>query len=125
MSNNISTEQTDCESTLLLNGEGIQVSSGNIFADLGMPNPSLLLAKAELVRQINLLILAENLTLGQTAKHFGVEVDAITNLQKGKLSRFSFEQLFQFLNMLGKDVDIHVVPQSKDNVEAQTIVIAV
>jgi hypothetical protein len=31
----------------------IQVSSGNIFADLGLPNSDEMLMKAELVRQIS------------------------------------------------------------------------
>jgi predicted XRE-type DNA-binding protein len=42
--------------------EGIKVrsSSGNVFADIGMANSSELLIKAELVRQISELIMADN-----------------------------------------------------------------
>jgi len=36
--------------------KNITPSSGNVFADLGLPNPEERLAKAELARQINNII---------------------------------------------------------------------
>jgi len=44
------------------------VSSGNVFADLGLPNPEEALAKAELAHKIILLIRKKGLTQVQASK---------------------------------------------------------
>lgn len=43
-------------------------SSGNVFADLGLPEPEELLAKAALVRQISAAISERGLTQAQAAE---------------------------------------------------------
>lgn len=78
----------------------VTLSSGNVFEDLGLPNPSELLIKAELVRQINEIIVPKNLTLGAAAKCLGVDFATITSLLNGELSKFSKETLLHFLNAL-------------------------
>lgn len=84
------------------------VSSGNIFADLGVSNPEERLAKAELAYQINTLIQERKLTQIQAAKLLGVDQPKISSLRKGKLSGFSLERLFRFLNMLGQEITIKI-----------------
>lgn len=107
--------------------EEIQVrsSSGNIFADLGLANSDELLIKAELVRQISNSIATRNLTQTETAKLLGVDQPKISALLNGKLSGFSTERLFRFLNALGSDVEIRVIPIPQSNSHAQTRVVAV
>jgi hypothetical protein len=39
---------------------------------------------------------------------------------RGKLSGFSVERLFRFLNALGNNVEIRIVPTSQPGVPAQT-----
>lgn len=51
----------------------VRSSSGNIFADLGLPNSSELLIKAELVRQISQLITIRKLTQIEAAKCLGID----------------------------------------------------
>jgi len=103
----------------------VQSTSGNVFADLGLANPEELLIKAELVRQISNLITTGNLTQTETAKLLGVDQPKISALLHGKLSGFSTERLFRFLNALGSDVEIRVIPKSQSDSQAQTRVIAV
>lgn len=88
-------------------------SSGNVFADLNVPNPEEALAKAELARQINRVIKKKKLTQNQAALVLGVDQPKISALISGKLSGFSLERLFRFLNELGQDVTINVKPKSR------------
>ena len=69
-------------------------SCGNIFADLGLPNSSYLLIKAELVRQISEAIAVQKLTLIEVAIRLEIDRPKITDLLRGKLSEFSIDRLF-------------------------------
>jgi predicted XRE-type DNA-binding protein len=102
----------------------IQSSSGNVFADIGLANADELLIKAELVRQISNLIDAKSLTQTEAAKILGIDQPKVSALLNGKLSGFSTERLFRFLNALGSDVEIRVVPKPQLELKAQTRVIS-
>jgi predicted XRE-type DNA-binding protein len=94
--------------------------SGNVFADLGLPNPDELLVKAELVRRISVIISFSNITQVQAAELLGIDQPKISALLKGKLSGFSTERLFRFLNILGCDIEIVVKAKPKSQKHAQT-----
>jgi predicted XRE-type DNA-binding protein len=100
----------------------VQASSGNVFADLGLANADELLIKAELVRQISNSIDAKSLTQTEAAKLLGIDQPKVSALLNGKLSGFSTERLFKFLNALGSDVEIRVIPTQQE-LEAQTRVV--
>jgi len=103
----------------------VQSTSGNVFADLGLANADELLIKAELVRQVGNLINAKNLTQTEVANILGIDQPKVSALLHGKLSGFSTERLFRFLNALGSDVEIRVIPRPRPESPAQTkIVIA-
>ena len=106
--------------------EQIQVhsSSGNVFADLGLANPDELMLKAELVNKIDELISARQLTETEAAELLGIDRSTLSALIRGKLSAFSTECLFRFLNALGSNVEIRITVNSKPNVQAGTHVIA-
>jgi predicted XRE-type DNA-binding protein len=73
------------------------ISSGNVFSDLELPNPEEVLAKAELVRQINNLVKQKKLTQIAAAKLLEIDQPKISALNKGKLSGFSlFKKLAVF-----------------------------
>ena len=103
----------------------VQSSSGNVFADLGLANSDELLIRAELVRQITHLIAAANLTQTEAARLLGVDQPKISALLHGKLSGLSTELLFRFLNALGSNVEIRVVPKPQSDSQAQTRIVAV
>jgi len=83
-------------------------SSGNVFADLDLPNPDKHLAKVELAYQINTII--KNRRLKQTAAAKILEIDQpkVSALSCGRLQDFSIERLIGFLNKLDRDVKILV-----------------
>ncbi len=103
----------------------VQSSSGNVFADLGLANSQELLIKAELVRQISQLIAARKLTQTAAAELLGIAQPKISALLRGKLSGFSTERLFRFLNALGSDVEIRVIPKPQSDSMAQTKVVTI
>ena len=84
--------------------------SGNVFADLGMPNADDRLAKAELANEICSLIRSAKLTQVQAARRLGVDQPKVSALMRGRLKDFSIERLIRFANRLGRDVFIHLRP---------------
>ncbi len=86
------------------------VSSGNVFADLGMANPDEADTKAELAFQINSLIESRGLTPIEAAAVLGISQPKVSALRCGRLTGFSIERLLRFLAVLGNDVQIVVTP---------------
>ena len=83
-------------------------SSGNVFADLKLPNASDLLAKAELAAKIIAEIQRRRLTQSQAAAILGIDQPKVSALKQGKLSGFSIERLMRLLLVLGSDIEITV-----------------
>jgi predicted XRE-type DNA-binding protein len=89
--------------------------SGNVFADLGLPNPDLALAKAELVQRIRNLITERKLTQAKAADLLGLDQPKVSALIRGRVEGYSIERLFRFLNALGQKVEITVSPARKSD----------
>lgn len=90
--------------------ETVTPSSGNVFADLGIPNPEQYLAKAELAAKIFIIVKRRRLTQAATAEILGINQPKVSALLRGRLDGFSTDRLFRFLNALGCDVQITVSP---------------
>ena len=101
----------------------VEVSSGNVFADLGLPNPEEMLVKAELASKIGEIIETRNLTQMEAAEILGIDQPKVSALIRGRLTGFSTERLFRFLNALGSDVEISVKPKPESRKAAITTVI--
>lgn len=99
-----------------------ELSTGNVFADLGFADAEERLAKAELARQINNLIKENKLTQVQAAKLLEIDQPKISALNKGKLAGFSLERLFRFLTILGQNVIIKVSPKARSTKKANVSV---
>jgi predicted XRE-type DNA-binding protein len=98
------------------------VSSGNVFADLGLPSPEEALAKAELAHKITVLIRQRGLTQAQAAKLLGVDQPKISALIRGQLTGFSIERLMRFLLRLGQDIRITVEATPRNRSTARVLV---
>jgi len=100
-------------------------SSGNVFADLECKNPEELKLKAKIAASINSIIKHRHIAQVETAKVLGITQPQVSDLKKGKLKHFSVERLFDFLNALGRDVEIVIKKKSsRTQREARTEVIA-
>lgn len=89
------------------------VSSGNVFADLGLPKPEDQLAKAELAAKIIQEISSQHLTQYHAAGILGIDQPKVSALKQGRLSGFSIERLMRFLVLLGRDIEIVVKEKPK------------
>jgi predicted XRE-type DNA-binding protein len=85
-----------------------EVSSGNVFRDLGLPDAEELDIKANLAIQIGQLIRRRGLTQSQAASMLGVDQPRVSALMRGHLEKFSMEKLCDYLRALGCDVDIRI-----------------
>ena len=85
-------------------------SSGNVFADLDLPDAEELLLKAKLGFAVFQIIEARGLTQAEAAELLGVKQPEISRLKKGKFNHYSVERLLIFLNRLNCDTEIRIVP---------------
>lgn len=99
-------------------------SSGNVFADLGIPDAEENLAKADLVCQLCDVIAEQKLTQIEAATILGVDQPKVSALIRGKFAGFSIDRLLRFLNALGRDVEIVVGPARRGNGHACTRVVS-
>ena len=90
-------------------------SSGNVFADLGLPNPEELLSKTEVAIKIADIIKKKRLTQKKAAEILGIDQPKVSALLKGKLRSFSLERLFRFLNVLGTTVIVNFCEEKDDH----------
>jgi predicted XRE-type DNA-binding protein len=88
-------------------------SSGNVFADLNLPQADDLLAKAELAAKIIAEIQRRRLTQSHAAAILGIDQPKVSALKQRKLSGFSIERLMRFLLVLGLDIEITVKGRAK------------
>lgn len=95
-----------------------EVSSGNVFADLGVENPEEELTKAKLVWEIEQIIKKKKLTQVAAAELMGINQPKVSALIRRKLDGFSVERLIHFLNALGQDVDIVIRPKPSGRKQA-------
>jgi len=87
-----------------------EVGSGNVFADMGLPNAEVLLAKATLVAKLQLLLEALHCSTAKAAALLNLEPQRLKHLLEGQTQRFTIDRLFRFLNLLGQDVEIAIHP---------------
>lgn len=89
--------------------------SGNVFADLGLPNPEQELLKAQLTLQIYTILKDSGMTQVQIAKILGVQQPQVSLLMRNRAGNFSVGRLMEFLTALRQDVEITVRPTLKDH----------
>jgi len=92
----------------------VEKSSGNVFADLGLPHPEQELLKAKLTLQIYRIIKRRDLTQVEAGKILGIKQPHVSALIRNRAGSFSVERLMDFLTALGQDVEISVKPTRKE-----------
>jgi predicted XRE-type DNA-binding protein len=96
-------------------------SSGNVFADLGLPHPEQELLKAKLTLQIYRLIKRRGLKQAEAGKILGIQQPHVSALMRNRAGAFSVERLMDFLTALGQDVEIIVRPTRKQHGEVSVV----
>ncbi len=98
-------------------------SSGNLFKDLGLPNPDERLAKAKLAYKINRLVADRGMTQKEAAEFLGISRSKMTELRNGRLKGFTIDFLFSLLGKLDYYIEIRVSPKSSHKTQ-ETINVA-
>src|SRR5947209_9133756 len=89
--------------------------SGNVFADLGLPNSEQELLKAQLTLQIYAILKDSGMTQFEIAKILGVHQPQVYLLMRNRAGNFFMGRLMEFLTALRRDVEITVRPTRKDH----------
>jgi predicted XRE-type DNA-binding protein len=97
----------------LINGIEVRRSSGNVYADLGLPDAERLKIKTGLVVEIRKAMCRLGLTQQQAAKRMGITQPKVSDMMRGDFSNLSERKLMDCLNRLGYDIEIKVKPASK------------
>lgn len=92
-------------------------STGNVFADLGLPDASVHLIKAGLVVRIDRTIRQRKLTQAEAARLMGIDQPKVSAMLAGQFRGYSVERLMRFLVALGHDVEIVVKPRRRGAAE--------
>jgi len=95
----------------------VETSSGNVFADLDLPDASEHLIKAGLVVKIDRTIRQRRLTQTAAALLMGIDQPKVSAMLAGQFRGYSVERLMRFLVTLGHDVEIVVKPRKRGPAE--------
>jgi predicted XRE-type DNA-binding protein len=90
-----------------------KVGSGNIFADLGLPNAEEHQLKAAMVVQLHRVIKARKLSQIAAAKLLGIKQPDLSKILRGHYQGFSVERLMRMLTVFDQDIEITLRPHRK------------
>jgi predicted XRE-type DNA-binding protein len=90
-----------------------EVGSGNIFADLGLPDAETHFLKAQIVAEIYRLTRERKLTQATAGKRMGISQPEVSRMFKGNFREYSVDRLMAFLTNFDRDVEIVVRPHKK------------
>ena len=93
-----------------MSGRRYEIGSGNVFQDIGVPNPEEHLVKAQLVFRIDGIIKKRRLKQVEAADLLGIRQPDVSKMLRGEFRQFSVERLLRFLVALNQDVEIVVKP---------------
>jgi predicted XRE-type DNA-binding protein len=99
-------------------------SSGNVFADLGLPNAEDKQTKVRLAVAINRIIQGRKLSQTAAARRLKVNQPKISALLNYQLQGFSVERLMNFLTCLDRDVNIVIRPKQRSQKAGRILVTA-
>src|SRR6202162_3143534 len=89
------------------------LSSGNVFADLGVTNAEEKQTKVRLAVAINQIIQGRKLSQMAAARRLNVNQPKVSALSNYQLDGFSVERVMKFVTALDRDVDIVIRPKSQ------------
>ena len=96
----------------VIDGVEVHRGSGNVFADLDLPDADKLKIKSGLVIEIRKAMRQQGLTQQEAAKRMGITQPKVSDMMRGDFSNLSERKLMDCLNRLGYDIEIKVRPAS-------------
>ena len=102
---------------------GIEKSSGNVFADIGFANDQEMLVKANLALKISEIIAQRRLTQIEAAAILGMPQPKLSKLLRGQFHGVSETKMLECLNKLGRDIQIVIRKANRDKRIGRTSVV--
>ena len=96
--------------TRLIDSVEVHRGSGNVFADLGLPDSDKLKIKTGLVIEIRKAMRNRGLTQQDAAKRMGISQPKVSDMMRGDFTNLSERKLMDCLTRLGYDIEIRVRP---------------
>lgn len=97
----------------VVKGIEAEMSSGNVFADLGLRDAEKLKIKSGLVIQIVKAVRRLGLSQEEAGQRMGLSQPKVSGLFRGDFTNISERKLMGCLNRLGYDIEIKVKPAAK------------
>ena len=93
----------------------VRRSSGNVYRDLGFPpeEAANVQARADMMIQLTRILEARRLTQAAAAKLLGVTQPRVSDLVRGRIDRFSLDNLVELLSRVGFRVTFVLKPARK------------
>ncbi|MDR0576248.1 MAG: helix-turn-helix domain-containing protein [Candidatus Accumulibacter sp.] len=88
----------------------MEIGSGNVFADLGLPDAGKLKIKSGLVIEITRAVRRLGLTQEEAGRRMGIPQPKVSAMMRGDFSNLSERKLMICLSRLGYDIEIKVKP---------------
>ena len=107
----------------IVDGIEVTTSSGNVFADLGLPDAEKLKVKSGLMIEIVKAVRRLDLTQEEAGRRMGIPQPKVSSLLRGDFTNLSERKLMECLNRLGYDIEIKVKPAA-DPVGHLTLAVA-
>ena len=101
----------------------IEISSGNVYADLGDNQAEEMLVKARLALKIGEIIKQRHLTQVAAADLLGLSQPKLSGLLRGQFRGVSETKMLECLNRLGRDVQIVIRKRSRSQAGGHTSVV--
>ena len=97
-------------------------SSGNVFADMGLPDADELLTRAKLGAAVHNILKSRNLKQQEIAQLLNIKQPEVSNIMQGKYRLFSEARLFSFLNKLEKKITIQVSDRDRNEASIEVAI---
>jgi predicted XRE-type DNA-binding protein len=94
----------------MIDGVEVEMSSGNVFDDLGLPDADKLKIKSGLVIEIIKAVRNLGLSQEEAGRRMGLPQPKLSGLFRGDFSNVYERKLMYCLNRLGYDIEIKVKP---------------
>ena len=105
-------------------GREITRGSGNVFADLGLPDAEERQTKLRLAYALNMIMDEQGLTQAAAGERLGLNQPKVSALRNYRLEGFSVERLMTLLNALDQDIEIVIRKKPRSRAVARISVVA-
>lgn len=95
--------------------------SGNVFADLGLPEAELEQLRAILAAEIGKTLAADKLTVRAAEKITGVAAADFSRIRQARLKSFTIDRLMTILDRLNRRVQVSVAVHPRDPAGASAL----